>query len=803
MYEFAPYRILPVQRQLFRDGVPVKLGGRAFDVLVALIERRSRTVSKNELMDLVWTTVVVEENNLDVQIFSLRKLLGYAAIVTVPGRGYRFTLSVTQTGTDEAPATPQEPHLVEKFSRSNLPENIPTLYGRDEDLQRVQSLLLSHRLVTVAGPAGIGKTRLAQAAAEACRGSTGDSIWWVDLAPMTNPALIPSALAVALGLSLDGASDAFNAVLAALTGRTPLVVLDNAEHLLDGVASFVLRLLREVPGTRFLITSQEPLRVDDEFVFRLEPLSLPSSDDPERIADSGAVALFVARAQAAERRFELRSSNEAVVAEICRRLDGIPLAIELAAARVPLLGIEGLRDKLDQRFHVLIAGRRSSLRRHQTLRAALEWSHQLLEPAQQIVLRRLGVFAGGFTLEAAQQVAEDGQGIDNWDVLEHLGALVDKSLVVAEGDSVPRYRMLETTRLFALERLIESGESEDVRGRHRDHYLALAEECEPKLLLGETRRHLTRLDVERDNLFLALAWAPRADDARLGLRLVAAMRDYWFMRAMPARGAEVTRAALERPGAEVPSPDRCRALVAAGWMSMWSGAHAEAVRDLAEALALARGFSEPSLLCLVLARFAHVHFHHGEVEAAANLASEAVDVGRRRGDSVELGYALMLRAHVHARAEEYEAARRLFLEALAARERMNNRSGMVAVHLSLARLLVDQECLREAKSHLDRALALLAQADSRYEALALIGMTAQWAAATGHPEVALLLHAARNKQFSLAGFNISVIPRDAERIEHARLALSSHLAEQLANAGSALGYDQSIQRVQAFLAQSQ
>ena len=226
---------------------------------------------------------------------------------------------------------------------------------------------------------------------------------------MTDPALIPNALAVALGLSLGGASDVLNALLAALADRSPLVLLDNAEHLLDGVASFVLRLQGEVPGVRFLVTSQEPLRIDDERVFRPEPLSLPTGDDPESIAASGAVALFVARAQAADRRFELSAENQTTVSEICRRLDGIPLAIELAAARVPLLGIEGLRDKLDQRFHVLTSGRRASLRRHQTLRAALEWSHHLLAAAEQLVLRRLSVFAGGFTLEAAQHVAEDEQ----------------------------------------------------------------------------------------------------------------------------------------------------------------------------------------------------------------------------------------------------------------------------------------------------------------------------------------------------------------------------------------------------------
>ena len=357
--------------------------------------------------------------------------------------------------------------------------------------------------------------------------------------------------------------------------------------------------------------------------------------------------------------------------------------------------------------------------------------------------------------------------------------------------------MLESTRLFALERLIECGETEHARRRHRDHYLSLAEDCERSLLFGETRRHLARLDVERDNLLLALAWAPRSEDAGPGLRLAAAMHHYWFMRAMPARGAEVTRTALDRPGAEVPSPERCRALVTAGWMCMWAGAHDEAVRDLAEALELARGFSEPRLLCQVLARFAHVRYQRNEREAAARLASEAVDVGRPQGDSVELGYALVLRAYVHARGGEWQAAQRLFQEALELRERMNNPSGMMSVHMSLAQLLIDQDCSGAAKSHLDRALALLPRADSQYEGLCMIGLTAVWAATTGHPEAAVLLAVAEEKQFVQAGFKFE--PKMREHIERARLSLSSDLVEHLDSAGRTLTFEQAMQRIRVLL----
>lgn len=799
IYDFAPYRVLPAQRLLVRDGAPVKLGARAFDVLLALIERRDRTVGKNELMDLVWTNVVVEQNNLEVQIVALRKLLGYAAIATVPGRGYRLTLPVEQTGPVPVDTSGGAPHPrpVQKQGRSSPPAFSSTLFGRDQELLQLSSLVQVHRVVTLAGPTGIGKTRLALAVTEA-KVASCDEVLWVDLAPMTDATLIPNALAVALGLNLGGAKDTFEAVLAALAERSPLVVLDNAEHLLDGVASFVTALKRDIPGAHFLVTSQEPLRVDDEQVFRPEPLSLPTSDEPERIAASSAVALFVARAQAVDRRFGL-CENRTIVADICRRLDGIPLAIELAAARVSTLGVEVLRNKLDQRFHILTTGRRSSLRRHQTLLAALEWSYKLLAVPEQTVFGRLSVFAGGFTLDAAQQVAEDEQGLDRWDVLEHLGALVEKSLVVAEGEDVPRYRMLETTRLFSMERLIESGESALVRGRHRDHYLALAEDCQGSLLFGDTQRHLARLDGERDNLLLALAWANSPDDAVPGLRLAAALHDYWFMRAMPARGAEVARVALDRAGAEAPSPERCRALVTAGWMSMWAGAHAQATRSLAEALELARGLSEPRLLCLALTRSAHLHFQHAEQEAAAKLASEAVAVGRLQGDSVELGYALMQWAHMQAQSEDWQAAERLYLEALGLRERMHNPSGTMAVHLSLARLFTTNESLPAAKAHLELALALLPAADSRFEALCMIGQAAQWAAATGHFEAAVLLSHAESRLFTQAGFKFDEHWRGQAHIERARRRLSSDLLQHLANAGRALTYEQALQRVRTLL----
>ena len=795
-YVFPPYRLLPSTRQLLCDVAPIKLGGRAFDLLVSLVERRDRIVSKNEIMDLVWSKLVVEENNLQVHIVALRKVLGHPAIATVPGRGYRFTLPVTQEGTDPlARPARSAPSLPTEAARgTNLPTRLPVLFGRDEDLHSLLGLLDRHGLVTVVGSAGIGKTRLAQAAASACIKETLDGVWWVDLAPLTDASLVPGAVAIALGLHLDGAADVTAAVLTLLREQASLLVLDNAEHLLDGLVDFVIRLRRAAPQTRLLVTSQEALHIVDECVFRPEPLSLPEGDDPERISLSGAVALFVARAQEADRRFELRPENRGVVAEVCRRLDGIPLAIELAAARVPLLGVEGLRDKLDQRFRVLTTGRRTSLRRHQTLRAALEWSTHLLSPAEQAVMRRLGVFSGGFTLEAAQQVAEDAS-IDCWDILEHLGALVEKSLVMAEGEAVPRYRMLETTRLFALERLIDSGEAYAVRQRHRDHFLQIAEECQRHLLTGDTRRHISRLDQDRDNLLVALAWAPGDDDAILGMRLAAAMSDYWYLRAMPALGVQVTRVALERPGAQAHSLERCRALVTAGWMCTLASQDDEAVRYMAEALRLARDVADAVTLCLVLTKFAHVRHHRTETEEALRLASEAVAVGRPLGDCVELSDALNLRAHVHARCGEREPARALFLEALSLRKRLNNATGMISVRMNLAYMAIDAGSPDDAKPHLDEALALMPLADSQRLGIHFIGLTAQWAALVGRHEDSVLLEAACDRQLDRAGMRNELERVEAERLERAGLALEAQTRERLESKGRVLSYEQALQRV--------
>jgi predicted ATPase/DNA-binding winged helix-turn-helix (wHTH) protein len=560
-YRFGDFRLLRDQRQLLANGDAVKLGARAFDVLLALVERSDRVVPKHELMELVWPKLVVEENNLQVQMVALRKLLGPGAIATVPGRGYRFTLEM-QTSGAEAPvgaATHANAPDIDRSAplqpeRTNLPRRLPVLFGRKADIARVRELLADHAVVTIAGAGGIGKTRLAQTVASdiarEAPGNFADGVWMVELAALSDGELVTGAVARVLSVAQAGDRALVDALTAALRTQSLLLVLDNCEHLLQAVAGLVEAISQGAPAVRILVTSQEPLKTTEEHVFRLDTLAVPAADGATDAAPSGAVQLFVERARAADPRFAMTPDNAAAVADICRRLDGIPLALELAAARVALLGVEGLRARLDERLQILTGGSRFVLRRHQTLRAALEFSHGLLSVEERVVFRRLGVFAGSFALEVAQEVAADDR-IDTWDVLEHLGTLVDKSMVVAEEDKPPRLRLLETTRAYALEKLADADETATMLERHASAIARLFARMYDEFWDWSDNELVARYEPELDNLRAALAWGLR-NEPEAAIALTGDSRPLWVNLALQPEGRLHCEAALARMGATTP-----------------------------------------------------------------------------------------------------------------------------------------------------------------------------------------------------------------------------------------------------------
>jgi predicted ATPase/DNA-binding winged helix-turn-helix (wHTH) protein len=797
-WRFHHYRLLPSRRLLLEgegEANPVKLGSRAFDMLLALVERHDRVVTKHELMDLVWPALVVEENNLQVQVLALRKLLGHGAIATIPGRGYRFTVPLTMHG--PAPAAAASPAEPQPAREGNLPVQAQELLGRANELRELQGLIDSHAVVTVTGAGGIGKTRLAQGAA--AERALHEAVWWVELAPLADPALVPAAVGQALGLRLDGNADATAAVAQALQGKAALLVLDNAEHLLDGVAAFVVALRERAAGVKLLVTSQEVMRGLDEQVFRPGPLALPASDDLVAVRASGAVELFIARARQADPRFTLGEDNRAAVADICRRLDGIPLAIELAAARVPLLGVEGLRQRLDERFQVLTAGARAVMRRHQTLRAALEWSHGLLDEPERVVFRRLGVFAGGFTLDAAQAVAAD-EAIDGWDVLEHLGALVDKSLVVAEGggggDRLPRYRLLETSKLYALERLAEAGETAAVLLRHAGHCTTLAEAFDSEATRhGQAALALERLDAERGNLLNALAWCSgTGSTAPAGLRLAAALRYFWLARGLAPTGLAATRLALERTAGLPGDTTRCKALISAAQLLESMNRMdeieplAQELRTLGAAIAFAPATAAASLF------LGRVATERGDWVAATTHFETALAVSRSSGNVNHEGNALSGLCSIAQARQRLDEAAALVEQLVALRRRAGQGYNLAVSLLRAAWLAICRAQLDAAAGHLAEAEPWVRGAGSRLLAFGWYGLTGSLAAARERWAVAVHLLACMLRVRGEDGVRPDEESVACERadLDRARQALGDLAFDAAWAAGTALTHAQAM-----------
>jgi predicted ATPase len=478
----------------------------------------------------VWPNRVVEEKNLHAQISALRAALGAdrELIHTVPGRGYQFTGE-----TRILPASPDEragaglagTEPIAALPPTNLPEPASELIGRDEELEEILNFAAAHRLVTLTGAGGIGKTRLALAVARRLLPEFADGVWVAELAPLADPALVPAAIAAALGLEFPASAISAENVASALIGKELLLVLDNCEHVIDAAVRMAEAVLRAGATVHIIATSREPLGAEGEQIYPVPPLAVPAAegDDPWQYA---AIQLFVVRSRASGAPVSEDRHVAAVIAAICRQVDGIPLAIELAAARAAALGIEEVAARLDDRFQLLTGGRRTALPRHQTLRATLDWSYELLAEFERVLLRRLAVFAGAFSLEAANAVAASAEA----EIVDGLANLVAKSLVTVEvEDRVARYRLLDTTRAYAAEKLAESGERERLARRHAEYGRGLFERAEAEWETRPSAEWLADYGRQIDNLRAALDWAfSPGGDAPIGVSLTAAAAPLWM-----------------------------------------------------------------------------------------------------------------------------------------------------------------------------------------------------------------------------------------------------------------------------------
>ncbi|MGO4376788.1 winged helix-turn-helix domain-containing protein [Pseudoduganella sp. RAF19] len=526
---FGDFRLVPSERALFHREQPVRISGRAFDLLLALAERPGEIVSKTELMARAWPRTFVEESNLRVHIATLRKLLSPGAdgkpyVENVVGRGYSFVAPVARASRGHSAPAPSVPRLPVLNNR---------LIGRDDVLNELVEQVSLRRLLTIVGTGGMGKTALAVAAAHQLMAPFSERVHFLDLSAIGDACRLPTALALALGLPTVSA-DPVSGMLDYLRQGATLIVFDNCEHIVDQVAELAGRLLRETLGVHILATSREALRADGEWVYRLAPLAVPPSSigpsllPTDALASFSAVQLFVERASACIGGLALGTDGLRAVVEICRRLDGIPLAIELAAGRAGFFGVHGLAERLADSFAVLTNGSRTALPRHQTLRATLDWSHATLSALDRAVFRRLGLFRTSFTLACAVEVAHCPL-YARTDVEDALSNLIAKSLLttVPEGDQVS-YRLLETTRAYALEKLRESGEFHVVAERAAFHLSALLERAAQERERAVPREWLAQYGRYLEHVGGSLDWAfDLGGDVRLGQRLCVLSAPLW------------------------------------------------------------------------------------------------------------------------------------------------------------------------------------------------------------------------------------------------------------------------------------
>jgi len=638
---FGPFRLSPKSRLLEKDGAPLHVGGRALDILIFLAERPGEVVDKRELVKRIWADVNVDEGSLRFHVAVLRKALGDTGksaryVVNVPGRGYCFVAPLAQAVPPVAQPAPVTVDVDVAPLRS-LPIQLAKMVGREEVIEKIANGLSLYRFMTVVGPGGIGKTAVAVTVGHRRSQDFGGRVFFVDFGPLRDSSHIATTIASALGLTIS-AEDPTPALLTFLKSGPALLIFDSCEHVLDALAPLVERIVRDAPQLRVLATSRESFRSEGERIFRLFPLDCPPEREGlsvDEVLGYPAAQLFMERIAQSSGPFQLSAEEAPLVASICRRLDGIALAIELAAGRVNAYGIAGTASLLDSRFSLQWRGRRTAVPRHQTLAAALDWSYDLLPAAESATLRRLSVFAGPFAPEAAATVAA-GDGLSASETLEAIDSLVTKSLIAPSGSRTLRYRLLDTTRTYAHGKLNELGETRQVARRHAEHFRDFFARAETDTSTPQPE-WLSIYGAELDNVRTALNWAFGPDgDTALGIALTAAAVTLWIRLSLFAECRERTKTALAALGDTGDDRIRMQLLSALGWSLMYGEGRAREARPILETtLELADRLDDKDFRLRALWGLCIDQFNNGQFGKARALADRFANATANSPDKTD------------------------------------------------------------------------------------------------------------------------------------------------------------------------
>ena len=733
IYRFGRFQINTGEGFLLREGEIVPLTPKIFEMLLLLVENNGRMLSKDEIMDTVWADSFVEETNLTSNISRLRKILhaeGEQFIETFPKRGYRFRGEVEEIlpeteiivtrrvrtqvrqiveETDEAEIAPEYVSFLTEVP-NNLSRPTTPLIGRENEITEIENLLRQNRLVTLTGIGGTGKTRLAQEIALRMLAEFADGVFFIPLAALRNPDFVVSEITQPFGLKETAEKSLAETLKDFLQAKELLLVIDNFEQVVSA-APVLSELQTSAPRLKILVTSRAVLHLQKEREFVVPPLALPN-DVAEKTLDDlfeyESIKLFVERAQTAKPRFVVDDKNTLTIAEICARLEGLPLAIELAAARIKILSPQQILQRLENRLKLLTGGARSLPTRQQTMRGAIDWSYDLLDENEQILFRRLAVFAGGFTIETVEEVCGIYESNEDQnseiDILNGITSLVENSLLVQtetpKGES--RFRLLEIVREYALETLERRGEIEKIREKHAQYFLALAEKAEPEILGKQGGKWLDLLEEEHENIRTVIDWADE-NNAEMFVRIIAAIRDFWVVRNHLGEGRRRFETAVEKSGG-ASGEAIYKISVGLGQAAKFQGDFGAAHKAFKKALEISRKMNDKQRIAVSTRGLAMTAKGHGDFAAARKYAEESLKISREIGDKFGIAVSINALGDVARIENDYAAARPFYEEALEICTELNSKQGVNCTLNNLGAVAFGEKDYKTARNYYAKAL---------------------------------------------------------------------------------------------------